>query len=138
MHLRFESGLLGAIGKAIAFKISNRMQTRRAKDTVAVLQAFVAVAAWRPRGLLPGAPSLSPTNNNAINVIAIGHQFWWEFRYLGFNVVTANELHVPVSDSNRRGRIDVGLGSVRVLDSGRRDRLEDTFAGAAEWPSWGR
>jgi cytochrome c oxidase subunit 2 len=34
----------------------------------------------------------------AIDVIAIGHQFWWEFRYPGLNVVTANELHVPVSD----------------------------------------
>jgi cytochrome c oxidase subunit 2 len=35
---------------------------------------------------------------NTIEVIAIGHQFWWEYRYPGFNVVTANELHVPVSD----------------------------------------
>jgi cytochrome c oxidase subunit II len=35
---------------------------------------------------------------NAIEVIAIGHQFWWEYRYPDFNVVTANELHVPVSD----------------------------------------
>jgi cytochrome c oxidase subunit 2 len=34
----------------------------------------------------------------AIEVIAIGHQFWWEFRYPALNVVTANELHVPVSD----------------------------------------
>lgn len=36
---------------------------------------------------------------NAIEVIAIGHQFWWEFRYPGLKVVTANELHVPVSES---------------------------------------
>ena len=35
---------------------------------------------------------------NAIEVVAIGHQFWWEYRYPGLNVVTANELHVPVSD----------------------------------------
>jgi cytochrome c oxidase subunit 2 len=35
---------------------------------------------------------------NAIEVIAIGHQFWWEYRYPGLQVVTANELHVPVSD----------------------------------------
>jgi len=35
---------------------------------------------------------------NAIQVIAIGHQFWWEYRYPGLNVVTANELHLPVSD----------------------------------------
>jgi cytochrome c oxidase subunit 2 len=33
-----------------------------------------------------------------IEVVAIGHQFWWEFRYPALGVVTANELHVPVSD----------------------------------------
>lgn len=36
--------------------------------------------------------------NNALEVIAIGHQFWWEYRYPGLHVVIANELHVPVSD----------------------------------------
>jgi cytochrome c oxidase subunit II len=35
---------------------------------------------------------------NAISVIVIGHQYWWEYRYPDLNVVTANELHVPVSD----------------------------------------
>ena len=36
--------------------------------------------------------------SNAIEVTVIGHQFWWEYRYPSFNVVTANELHIPVSD----------------------------------------
>src|ERR1700730_15411122 len=35
---------------------------------------------------------------NAVQVIAIGHQFWWEYRYPDLKVVTANELHVPASD----------------------------------------
>src|SRR5712692_9458613 len=35
---------------------------------------------------------------NTIEVVAIGHQFWWEYRYPGRGVITANELHVPVSD----------------------------------------
>jgi cytochrome c oxidase subunit II len=34
----------------------------------------------------------------AIEVTVIGHQYWWEYRYPGLNVVTANELHVPLSD----------------------------------------
>jgi len=38
--------------------------------------------------------------DNAIEVTAIGHQFWWEFRYPALGVATANELHVPVSDGN--------------------------------------
>jgi cytochrome c oxidase subunit 2 len=32
---------------------------------------------------------------NAVHVTVIGHQFWWEYRYPGLKVVTANELHVP-------------------------------------------
>ena len=35
---------------------------------------------------------------NALAVTVIGHQYWWEYRYPGLNIVTANELHVPVSD----------------------------------------
>jgi cytochrome c oxidase subunit 2 len=34
----------------------------------------------------------------ALDVTVIGHQFWWEYRYPQFGIVTANELHVPVSD----------------------------------------
>src|SRR5258707_6443428 len=34
----------------------------------------------------------------AVEVTAIGHQFWWEYRYPPLGIVTANELHVPVSD----------------------------------------
>jgi cytochrome c oxidase subunit 2 len=38
--------------------------------------------------------------DNAIEVTAIGHRFWWEFRYPALGVATANELYVPVSDGN--------------------------------------
>src|SRR5215467_7230304 len=34
---------------------------------------------------------------DTIEVTAVGHQFWWEFRYPQQGFVTANELHVPVS-----------------------------------------
>jgi cytochrome c oxidase subunit 2 len=34
----------------------------------------------------------------AVEVSVIGHQYWWEYHYANSNVVTANELHVPVSD----------------------------------------
>ncbi len=35
---------------------------------------------------------------NALDVVVVGHQFWWEYRYPKYGVTTANELHVPVSD----------------------------------------
>jgi cytochrome c oxidase subunit 2 len=37
---------------------------------------------------------------SAVDVTVIGHQFWWEYRYPKYGIVTANELHVPVSDPN--------------------------------------
>jgi cytochrome c oxidase subunit 2 len=37
----------------------------------------------------------------AIEVTVVGHQFWWEFRYPGLGIITANELHIPVSDLAR-------------------------------------
>jgi cytochrome c oxidase subunit II len=40
----------------------------------------------------------APKPSTAVEVIVIGHQFWWEFRYPALGIVTANELHIPVSD----------------------------------------
>jgi cytochrome c oxidase subunit II len=35
---------------------------------------------------------------DAIHVRVIGHQWWWEFQYPDLGIITANELHVPLSD----------------------------------------
>src|SRR6201987_5032177 len=40
----------------------------------------------------------APKPAEAVEGTAFGHQFWWEFRYAKLGIVTANELHVPVSD----------------------------------------
>ena len=37
-----------------------------------------------------------PAPANALTVEVIGHQWWWEFRYPEYGVVTANELYLPV------------------------------------------
>jgi len=42
----------------------------------------------------------APKPATALNLIVIGHQFWWEFRYPDYNVVTANELHIPVANGS--------------------------------------
>jgi len=39
----------------------------------------------------------APKPNTALDVTVIGHQFWWEFRYPKYAIITANELHIPVS-----------------------------------------
>lgn len=40
----------------------------------------------------------APEPTTAVEVTVIGHQFWWEYRYPKLGIVTANELHIPVSD----------------------------------------
>lgn len=38
-------------------------------------------------------PSAPP--QHALKVEVVAHQWWWEFRYPGTKIVTANELHIP-------------------------------------------
>jgi cytochrome c oxidase subunit 2 len=40
---------------------------------------------------------LSQKPDNALEVKVIGHQFWWEYQYSDLDVITANELHVPIN-----------------------------------------
>jgi cytochrome c oxidase subunit II len=39
----------------------------------------------------------APKPSNALDVVVTGHQFWWEFQYPQYGVITANELHLPLS-----------------------------------------
>ena len=41
---------------------------------------------------------------NAVQVRLVGHQWWWEVRYPAEGIVTANEIHVPVSQRDGAGR----------------------------------
>jgi cytochrome c oxidase subunit 2 len=54
---------------------------------------------------------------NAVQVTAIGHQWWWEFRYPGSNVVTANEMHIPVSPAGKERPAFLTLESADVAHS---------------------
>lgn len=59
----------------------------------------------------------APEPRNALNVVVIGHQFWWEFRYPDYNVVTANELHVPLSSAAHPWATYMKLTSADVMHS---------------------
>ena len=37
-----------------------------------------------------------PADEPSMQIEAVGHQWWFEFRYPGDEIITANELHVPV------------------------------------------
>ncbi len=54
---------------------------------------------------------------DAVNVTVVGHQWWWEIRYPGLGIVTANELHVPVTTSSKRRPSFLNLESADVAHS---------------------
>jgi cytochrome c oxidase subunit 2 len=58
-----------------------------------------------------------PAPKDAIHVTVIGHQWWWEIRYPGLGIVTANELHVPVSSADRPAFTFLTLQSADVAHS---------------------
>jgi cytochrome c oxidase subunit 2 len=53
----------------------------------------------------------------ALNVTVVGHQWWWEIRYPDLGIVTANELHVPISESSNRRPTFLKLESADVAHS---------------------
>ena len=63
-----------------------------------VIPVLIVVSLFMATARVIASVQKAVPDSNAIQVVAIGHQFWWEYRYPGLNVVTANELHVPVSD----------------------------------------
>jgi cytochrome c oxidase subunit 2 len=47
---------------------------------------------------------------DALVVEAIGHQWWWEFRYPELGITTANQMHLPVGRT-----VDIHLSSADVI-----------------------
>src|ERR1700741_3854055 len=64
----------------------------------AVIPLFIGVVVFVATARVIHAIEDAPKPSTAVEVIVIGHQFWWEFRYPALGIVTANELHIPVSD----------------------------------------
>jgi cytochrome c oxidase subunit II len=75
---------------------------------LAVVIALFIVSDWAIIHVTE-APAASGT---AMTVEAIGHQWYWEFRYPGTNAVTADEMHIPV-----RTRINLVATTADVIHS---------------------
>jgi cytochrome c oxidase subunit 2 len=59
----------------------------------------------------------APRPPGALSVRVIGHQWWWEFRYPELGIVTANELHVPLSERRSPTPTFLDLESADVAHS---------------------
>jgi len=62
---------------------------------VPVLIVFVLILTTA-RSVYTVQAARRPPRSVAVRVV--GHQWWWEFQYPELGIVTANELHVPLSD----------------------------------------
>ncbi len=62
--------------------------------------------------MLPVMGAAEDAPPDAYTVTAIGHQFWWEFRYPEQNAIAANEMHIPVGE-----KIRLRLQSADVIHS---------------------
>jgi cytochrome c oxidase subunit 2 len=54
-----------------------------------------------------------PADSEQVRII--GHRFWWEVRYPKYDVVAANEIHVPLSDRSKRVATEIVLESADVI-----------------------
>ncbi len=61
---------------------------------------------------LIGETSPPKPRTSSMEIHVIGHQWWWEARYVGTDVVTANEIHIPV-----HARVDVLATTGDVIHS---------------------
>lgn len=83
--------------------------------TVAPLLVVIALVLVTTRTIW--AVQGAPRPVGALDVTLVGHQWWWEVRYPGLDVVTANEIHVPVSHPAARRPTILALESADVIHS---------------------
>ena len=59
-----------------------------------------------------------PMPEDALKIRLIGHQWWWEIQYPELGIITANEIHVPVSSRDGKPRpTHISLESADVIHS---------------------
>src|SRR4029077_2401399 len=62
-----------------------------------IVPVLIVVALFLATARVIASIQHPPKPKDALDVVVIGHQYWWEYRYPTCGVVPANELHVPVS-----------------------------------------
>ncbi len=77
---------------------------------VASCVLLLVIAVPNARALFYVSEVPAERKQEAIKVVAIGHQWWWEFQYPDLGITTANELHIPIGKP-----IDIEVRSADVL-----------------------
>jgi cytochrome c oxidase subunit 2 len=72
---------------------------------------LAALFVWSDLFVMKSTAAPRPGSTD-MTISVIGHQWWWEVRYPGTNVATANEIHIPTGT-----RVDVELTTADVIHS---------------------
>ena len=75
-----------------------------------LIVVVLALVTARTIGELNGPRPIA--NNEELRII--GHRFWWEVRYPRYQVVTANEIHVPINSRTEPSISELTLESADV------------------------
>ena len=95
-------------------QVYGSVQLEMAWTAIPILVVVVlVVATLRTTAAIQNAPLPA----DSLQVRVVGHQWWWEIQYPGLGIVTANELHVPVSARDRRRPTAIHLESADVIHS---------------------
>lgn len=78
----------------------------------ALVVFWLAIAAAKLVLTINEIPRHQPAAESAVDLVVVGHQWWWEARYPKSGAVAANEIHIPVGT-----KLHVGVESADVVHS---------------------
>lgn len=90
---------------------SNRIEAAWTVIPILIVFVLIGVSSRAVWGIQDASPP-----PDAVQIQVTGHQYWWEIRYPGYDVVTANEIHVPVALNGRHASY-LQLKSADVIHS---------------------
>lgn len=95
----------------------------------ALIVFFLVLVSARTLWEVNAAPTAGRNETEPLNVTVVGRQWWWEYRYQSYDgrkltFITANELHIPASDSEHTRPTRLLLESADVVHSFWIPRLE--------------
>jgi cytochrome c oxidase subunit 2 len=107
----------------------------------AMVVFFLVLVTTRTLWETSGTPPSPHESDGALYVTAVGHQWWWEYNYESYdgrklNFITANELHMPVSEDGTLRPVYLALKSADVCHSYWVPRLAgkvDLIPGRTNW-----
>lgn len=90
---------------------------------------FLVLVTARTLWEVNAAPPLDEHKSGLLEVTVVGRQWWWEYQYESYdgrtlNFITANELHIPVSEEGQLRPTKLTLESADVCHSFWVPRLE--------------